>query len=85
MTQITNQGEMFYRMKYLGGDTPAYHTSGDRSQELIDNEIYEVYLSRAAENEVSPHWRLGVCLPYEGIVSMRYWDIEDFVEEWEDL
>lgn len=85
MAQTTNQGEMFYRMKYLGGDTPAYHTSGNRFQELIENEIYEVYLSRTAENEASPHWVLDVYVPYEGTVFIRYWDIEDFVKEWEDI
>lgn len=85
MVQTTNQGEAFYRMKYLGGDTPVYRTNGNRFQELVENEIYEVYLSRIAENEISPRWRLGICLPYEGIVFVRYWDIEDFVEEWEDL
>ena len=54
MVQTTNKGEAFYRMKYLGGDTPVYRTNGNRFQELIENEIYEVYLSRIAENEISP-------------------------------
>ena len=85
MTQITNQGEMFYRMKYLGGDTPAYHASGNKFQELIEHELYEVYLSRTVENEASPHWVLDVYVPGEGNVYIHYWSIEDFVEEWEDI
>lgn len=50
MAQTTNQGGMFYRMKYLGGDTPAHRISGDRVRCLIEDEAYEVYLSRTIEN-----------------------------------
>lgn len=85
MVQTTNQGEMFYRMKYLGGDTPVYHASGNRFQELIEHELYEVHLSRTVENEVSPRWVLDVYVPGEGNVYIHYWGIEDFIEEWEDI
>ena len=85
MAQTTNQGEMFYRMKYLGGDTQAHRISGDRVWCLIEDEAYEVYLSRTIENEVSPRWVLDVYVPGEGNVYIHYWDIEDFIEEWEDI
>jgi hypothetical protein len=53
-------------MKYLGGDTPAYHTSGNIFQDLIEHELYEVHLGRTVENEVSPRWILDVYVPGEG-------------------
>ncbi len=85
MAQTTNQGEMFYRMKYLGGDTPAHRISGDRVRCLIEDEAYEVYLRRTIENDFPPYWMLTIHLPGESDVIMYYWHIEDFVEEWEDL
>lgn len=85
MAQTTNQGEMFYRMKYLGGDTPVHRISGDRVRCLIEDEAYEVYLRRTIENDFPPYWMLTIHLPGESDVIMYYWHIEDFVEEWEDL
>lgn len=85
MTRTTNKGEMFYRMKYLGGDTPAHRISGDRVWCLIEDEAYEVYLSRTIKNDFPPYWMLTIHVPEEGDVIMYYWHIEDFVQEWKDI
>lgn len=84
MTQITNQGEIFYRMRYLGGDTPAHHIGGNRFRGLIEDELYEVYLIRTTK-DFPPYWMLTVSVPEEGGVTIHYWHIEDFAQEWEDV
>ena len=85
MVQTTNQGEMFYRMKYLGGIIPVHRIGGDRVCCLLEDETYEVYLSRTIQNDFPPYWELTVHVPEEGNVIMHYWHIEDLAEEWEDV
>lgn len=63
MVQITNQGEAFYCMKYLGGDTPAYHTSGNRFQELVRTRYTKCILAELLKMKflLAGHW-MYMCL-----------------------
>jgi hypothetical protein len=84
MTQVTNQGDAFYFMKYLGGDTKITSSDGSTFRGLIKDEAYEVYLERSLKNNIPPLWRLSIFVPNKGDVLIYYYDIKHFTEEWKD-